>query len=184
MVRRWVCGVVAAAMILGSLGWSELAMAEQPADYYGSEFWFAEFGAFFGGFVGYFAASESGFCSGGIHSNSFFFSWDICPMLFWDTGRALGAGLGVTFTGLNYGVEGNVLMAHLLPLVSLTGTALLKYTVPRLDPLAPLFALIHLPGVPALLATIGYNIGAKMKDTGQPASLPWRLDLPMLSLEF
>ena len=38
--------------------------------------------------------------------------------------------------------------------------------------------------IPSALAVFGFNISAKMKDTGQPASLPWTLDLPVLALEF
>ena len=187
MMRRWVCGVVVVAVVFGSLGWSAPAMAKQPADFYLEEFWVAEFIAFVGGAIGMTVPSsfdtwfESDFCRAA-KTQVFLFTNSICGFTSWDTGRALGAGLGVTIVGQSSGVEGNVLMAYLLPWVSMVGTAWLKYLVPETP--YGVSGFLHLPFIPAFLATAGYNIGAKMKATGQLASLPWTLDLPVLSLEF
>ena len=51
MVRRWVCGVVVVAVILGSQSWSTPVMAK-PSDYNLAEFVPAELGAIVLGGVG------------------------------------------------------------------------------------------------------------------------------------
>jgi len=113
MVRRWVCGVVVVAMILGSQGWAAAAMAQRPEDYQNKEF----------------SAAPGG-------------RGDPAPTMKYQRGPVVDSNPNV------------------------------------------LLAIPHLPFIPAVLAVVGFNIGAKMKDTGQPASLPWTLDLPVLSLEF
>jgi len=180
MVRRWVCGVVVVAVIFGALGWSAPAMAKQPSDYYDEEFWYAEIGAFLGGFVGL----------GGAFSGTWQGQWT------WGMMRALGAGLGVFSAGEIYNVQGNVVMAFILPGILLTihpAFGMLSIESLHLKIFASagitfslngLLGMPYVPLMPAVLAVIGFNMGAKVKDTGQPASLPWRLDLPVLSLEW
>ena len=186
MVRRLVCGVVVVvAVIFGSLGWTAPAMAKQPSDYYLAEFVPAEFGAIAGGVIAGFASfSLTGLIW--VVDGKEFYDYQRWALVLggWGMGRAFGAGLGATWTGESYGIQGNVIMAYLLPGVSLVVLPISWFLgfleASNINPLA----IPHLPLVPAVLAVIGFNMGAKVKDTGQPASLPWSLDLPVLSLEF
>ncbi len=94
----------------------------------------------------------------------------------------LGTGIGVTLAGQANGVEGNGVAAIV---GSFLGTFTLLYTIVGNPALGdPRLFLPLLLVTPAAFAVIGYNLGAKMKDTGKPASLPWTLDLPVLSLEW
>ena len=87
-------------------------------------------------------------------------------------GRALGASTGVVLAGLRYGVDGNIWGAYLA-----TGLWFIGETF------TPLEYVLIWPGIPAALATIGYNIGAKMKsDKSKPAALGWYL--PLVALRF
>jgi len=179
MVRQWMCGVVVAAVIIGAQGWAAPAMATQPSDYYLSEFVTAEIGAIAGGFLG--LMTGWAVAQGAGLADKAFYEWPAGWTGGWSMGRSLGASVGVTWNGESWGVQGNVLMAYLLP-----GVMLSVFPIVGLLHLADsnliFTAIPHLPFVPAALAVIGYNIGAKMKGTGQPASLPWTLDLPVLSL--
>jgi len=132
------------------------AFAEPKAsDYSWLEFWSGEVGAIGGGALGYLMSSRCvGYSCIGV-----VFRW-------MNVGRALGASTLVAVAGQLLGVEGNIGAAYL-------ATGLLWFGVSLL-----VTNLSILPGVPAALATIGYNIGAKMKsDKSKPAALSWQLPL-------
>ena len=204
MVRRWVCGVVVVAVIFGALGWPAPAMAKQPGDSFGNEFLIAVIG---GGVLGASfralgnilteASSEntllkSGMCYKSIDIVVIQYLWEIhdpfCIRLLEDTGYALGLGLSFSYVEVALGIEGNVIPAYLVAYLALIGSDLLAVfgyvSSHSYEPIYQPYELLHLPFVPAFLATFIFNMNAKMKDTGQPASLPWSLDLPVLSLEW
>ena len=179
MLRRWVCGVVVVAMILGSLGWSVPAMAKQPepSDYYVAEFLAGEVASLIGGI----SLGGAVFLVGGLWPQDCG-EQTFCglgPVLLGLGGALLGstvgAGLGVTLTGYAKGVEGNGVGAYI---GSFLGTGVSMGLAISAASIWPILV------VPTAFAVIGYNSGAKMKDTGQPTSLPWTLDLPVLLLEW
>lgn len=86
-------------------------------------------------------------------------------------GRALGASTGVVLAGMMFGVDGNIWGAYLTTGLWFVTTLYVE----RWLPLVPL--------VPALVATIGYNWGAKMKsEKSRSAALGWKL--PLVHLRF
>ncbi|MBI3460446.1 hypothetical protein HY009_05910 [Candidatus Acetothermia bacterium] len=179
----WI-GLAVVALVVSGLGIS--AKAEpKPSDYWSQEFFFAELGAVGGGIMGFVVCAASGssdnckymyslltgesdVCGGGL-CNSFLVGISL--------GRALGASTGVVLTGWILGVEGNILAAYLA-----TG---LWFISPGLLPFLPVEwrEIFWAPLVPAIVATISYNIGAKMKsDKSKPVGLSWHL--PLVALRF
>ncbi len=108
--------------------------------------------------------------------------------------RALGASTGVVLAGHRLGVSGNIFMAYLANGLWLTIQAAMifftKVSVYEKDMndyekflLGVEEFLLDTPGIPAVLATIGYNIGAKMQsDQSKPAALSWQM--PLVALKF
>lgn len=85
-------------------------------------------------------------------------------------GRAAGALAGVAIFGALHGIEGNIVVAYIASGIwFITATA---------------FPIVALPTVPALVATAGYQWGAKMKPQKKApdGSLSWQM--PLISLRF
>lgn len=171
---RWMYGVAVCALFLGAQGWGAPAMAQQPSDLYLSEFLWGEVGAVVGGISlggGTYLLGSKVLNCGEPEPGPLCF---IGPMELIVTGSFLGitigSGLGVTWAGDAGGVAGNGVGAYV---GALLGTGVGMFT-----------GVWSLLVAPVAFAVIGYNVGATMKDTGQPVTLPWRLDLPVLSLAF
>lgn len=172
---RWICALVVCGLILGAQAWVGPVMAQQPSDFYVSEFLWGELGAVAGGIslggAGYYLGTQLLDCPGPL---CFLgpTEWVLAGGVL---GVAVGAGLGVTLSGHASGVEGNDMGAY--------AGALLGASVSVLE-LFSLQSVWTLLVTPAAFAVIGFNMGATLKDTGQSVTLPWRLDFPLLSLAF
>lgn len=84
-------------------------------------------------------------------------------------GRAAGALAGVAIFGALHGIEGNIVVAYMASGIwFITATA---------------FPIIALPTVPALVATVGYQWGAKMKRP-QSKAMDFSWQVPLISLWF
>jgi hypothetical protein len=158
----------------------------KPGGYITGELNFGELGAIFGGAMMFYGAVVVGwsivdrdllpicrhyYSSCALHSY----------MLNINSGRALGASIGVMTYGSSVGVEGNIWGTFVATGVWFAVTTLLPSFFP--DTLDGLLSLGIIPGIPAVLATIGYNIGATMKsDKSKSAALSW--NLPLVALKF
>lgn len=176
-MRRIYLWVVLVVTVLSVTNLSTIAQEEspQPSDYWVAEFLIGEIGAILGGSLGlsiYDAYWDHIFrwlynrepCSGYLKRGFLFCPDDWGETFLLNLGRALGASTGVVLTGLLVGVEGNILGAYL-------ATGLWFAACNR-------NSCWIIPFVPAFVAIVGYNIGAKMKaDKGKSPALGWRLPL-------
>ena len=194
-VRAWF-GLALVTVVVWGMGSSAFAEPNWQ------EFWSGELGALGGGFVG---ASLCLFgrtpCEALMHKvldqNVFQLTKKnpsayvqgcgdyglVCVFFGMNIGRALGASTGVVLSGSAYGVEGNILAAYIATGVWLVSSILLSKLGVDGNAISQYIQYMIIPGIPAALATIGYNIGAKMKsDKSKPAALGWYM--PLIAVKF
>ena len=186
-VRVWI-GLTVVALVVSGIGVG--ARAEpKPSDYWVAEFVGGEVSAIGGGGLG-FLISVKLFPESNCDLNCRFSRPDLLDLLLMNLGRALGASTGVVLAGASQQVDGNIWGAYLATGIWFADSLLewycsnyyncVWYSSPLLQ--VNLFV-TFIPGIPAALATIGYNIGAKMKsDKSKPAPLGWHL--PLISVKF
>jgi len=174
-------------------GFAETQNETKPKDYFIYELAAAEAGSFLGGALGFVTGALivdgiGGGCASFICTD---FSILLQPV---QIGRALGAVAGAAWLGHELGVEGNVWGAF-----ALTGI----WVAMSFDPLFGFFSefcsitpSIHdscsgvlstiwfFPGIPALLATVGYNINASIKALPNNSSSNWSINLPLVQFQF
>lgn len=176
---RWrvLVGLVIVALSLSSMEvvvHAEEQRPPQPEDFWVTEFWGGEIGAILGGVIGFYIEENywdwdqlyrwlygrENPCRGYFKRGVLFCPYDRGQLLPFHFGRALGASTGVVLTGLQAGVDGNILGAYLA-----TGLwfAASSYLILIESPMEEFHVLWIMPYVPAFLATVGYNIGAKMR---------------------
>ena len=198
-VRAWI-GLAMVTVVVCGMGLSAFAEPKpsdrHPSDYYLSEFWLGELGAIVGGFINGFICDNIEECrwKSPDFSLSYLLSCQVGLQEYcerwqkgWSSflslvpGRALGASIGVIYAGSRNGIEGNIwgtlaMTGSWLALTTFTGLV----EIPVLDAVGNA---ARMPLVPAILATIGYNLGARMKsDKSKPAALDWYL--PLVALRF
>lgn len=183
--RLWI-GLAMVTLVVWGMGLSAFA-EPKPSDFLMEEFVGGELGAIGGGVLGVGMVNVIASITG---ASSRCDGWEDClsgALLGVNLGRALGASTGVILAGTERGVEGNIWGAYLATgLWSVVSPIILAKTLikgSRQDELLLLAFLSAAPGIPAALATIGYNIGAKLKsDKSKPAALSW--SLPVVALRF
>jgi len=165
------------------------AYAKQPGNFIVNELMLAEGLAILGGLIGFGGAKSLDKDCGETLPNSSLSEENHCQLwtLIWMNGRTLGAIAGVWLVGSSAGVQGNIWGLVLVPGLVLTVSLLSSYAeawnLP--EPIAKLMAIYYFPLVPAVFATVGYNIGATMKvDSSQAVPSNWGLDIPLFSVEF
>lgn len=174
-MKRLFLWVVIAVVALEGSGFAQ-ARAPRPGDFWLQQFAFGVTGELAGGLLGLGVLSAAcaqfeSVCfspsygllylpvSGGARDPAF---------LMMNLGRAAGALAGVAIAGALYGIEGNIVVAYMA-----SGLWFLSTKV---------FPLTTLPTVPAVVATVSYNWGAKMRSSKKPATLAWQMQL--VSLRF
>ncbi len=144
------------------------AQQHYPSEYWIDEFWGAEAWAFGLGFLG---MAQTG---RGIMNNSDYDENDYEGNHFraaiWHGTRAIGAGIGAMLVGAEKNVKGNVFLAYALPVVYFAIPDIAYDLLCKKEPSEAVCDLLnsviylttYIPFVPAVLAVVGYNIGATM----------------------
>ncbi len=186
--KLWIGLVILGLLSAGVVVQAEEQRSPQPSDFWGQELVLGWYGSIVGGFVGsylcrYKEAFNPALARGLIDCDllhRFLTGEDILDiswlsglhhMIFgMNLGRALGASTGVVLAGSAFGIDGNIWAAYGATGLWFVATLYMEW-------------LQLVPLVPALVATIGYNWGAKVKsEKSRSAALGW--GLPLVNLRF
>ncbi len=173
---------------------AQVQQETKPGDFFIYELAASEAGAFLGGTLG-FGVGALMLDALGSDCSGFICFGNIAVLLqSLQVGRALGSVAGVYWMGGELGVRGNIWAA----LAFTTAWAAMSFdplfgffsefcsiTLTLHDPCNGVLTTIwFFPGIPALLATLGFNLNASMEDITVNMLSDWNVELPLLEVQF